>query len=117
MGNANLEEDQTLFIENDMLPVLDSVRDLEVIVDPCLNFSKHINAAVSKANQRVYLLLKSFNSRFISLTVFALKVYILPLEYCSSIWSPYKLHDIDRIEHVQRSQKNCFFYKKTGRTT
>lgn len=35
--------------------------------------------------------------------IFALKVYILPLlDYCSPIWSPYKLNDIDRIERVQR---------------
>jgi hypothetical protein len=87
-----------------MLPALDSVKDLGVIVDPCLNFSKHIDGAVSKANQRVYLLLKSFKNRNISLMVFAFKVYILPLlEYCSPIWSPCKLHDIDRIERVQRS--------------
>jgi hypothetical protein len=86
MGNANLEDDQPLFIENDLLPALESMRDLGVIVDPRLNFFKHIDAAVSKANQRVYLLLKSFKSRSISLMVFALKVYILPLlEYCSPI--------------------------------
>ena len=87
-----------------MLPALDSVRDLGVIVDPCLNFSEHIDMAVSKANQRVYLLLKSFRSRNISLMVFAFKVYVLPLlDYCSPIWSPNKLHDIDRVENVQRS--------------
>jgi hypothetical protein len=36
--------------------------------------------------------------------VFAYKVYILPiLEYCSTVWSPFKLCDIDRIESIQRS--------------
>ena len=36
--------------------------------------------------------------------VFSFKVYIWPLlEYCSPIWSPCKLHDIDPIESVQRS--------------
>ena len=36
--------------------------------------------------------------------IFAFKVYILPLlDYCSPIWSPFKLNDIDRIEKIQRS--------------
>ena len=36
--------------------------------------------------------------------IFAFKVYILPsLDYSSSIWSPYKLSDIDRIEKIKRS--------------
>jgi len=35
--------------------------------------------------------------------VSAFKTYILPiLDYCSSVWYPNKLHDIDRIESVQR---------------
>jgi hypothetical protein len=40
--------------------------------------------------------------------VFAYKTYILPLvEYCSAIWYPHKLEDIDRLEKVQR-----FFTKR-----
>jgi len=34
---------------------------------------------------------------------FACKVYILPiLNYCSTVWNPITLHDIDRLENVQR---------------
>ena len=34
---------------------------------------------------------------------FAYKIYIIPLlEYCSPLWSPFKLFDIDRIESIQR---------------
>ena len=34
----------------------------------------------------------------------AFKTYILPiLEYCSPIWNPHLLQDIDRLENVQRS--------------
>ena len=52
----------------------------------------------------MYLVFKSFKNRDVNLMVFAYKVYILPLiDYCSPIWSPFKLHDIDRIEKVQRS--------------
>ena len=103
-GNSNIDDDDRLFIDNENLSVFDSVRDLGVIVDRSLNFSKHIDATVSKANQRTYLILKSFKSRDISLMVFAFKVYVLPLlDYCSPIWSPSLLKDIDRIENVQRA--------------
>jgi hypothetical protein len=103
-GNSNNDDDDKLFIDDDNLAVFDSVKDLGVIVDPSLNFTKHIDSTISKANQRVYLILKSFKSRDISLMVFAFKVYILPLlDYCSPVWSPSLLKDIDRIENVQRA--------------
>src|ERR1043165_3694679 len=78
-GNSNVDDIQKLFIGREMLPALDSVKDPGVIVDPCLNFSKHSDGAVYKANHRVYLLLRSFKNRNLSLMVFAFKVYILPL--------------------------------------
>ena len=103
-GNSKSDDSHELFIDKENLAVFDTVKDLGVIIDPSLNFSKHIDNAISKANQRLYLLLKSFKNRNISLMVFAFKVYILPLlDYCSPIWSPCKLLDIDRIENVQRS--------------
>ena len=38
-----------------------------------------------------------------SLLVRAYKVYVRPiLEYCSPVWSPYLLHEVDEIERVQR---------------
>ena len=83
---------------------LESTEDLGVTVDSHFNFSKHIDEAVSKAKSRRYLILKKFKNRNIQLMIFYFKVYILPLlDYCSSIWSPYKLSDIDRIEKIQRS--------------
>jgi hypothetical protein len=61
-----------------------------------------------RAKQRIYLLFKCFVSRDIDLLTIAYKSYVLPiLEYCSPIWSPYKLGDIDQLEAVQR-----FFSKR-----
>ena len=43
-------------------------------------------------SRNVFLLLKAYIS------------YVLPIfDYCSSIWSPYKLTDIDLLENVQRN--------------
>ena len=58
---------------------------------------------MGKAKQRIFLLFKCFCSRDISLLIRAYKSYILPiLDYCSPVWSPSKLYDIDLLESVQR---------------
>ena len=94
----------TLNINDEPLSVLDCVRDLGVLVDSNLSFSSHIDNVIAKSKQRAYLIFKSFESREIDLFVFAYKTYILPiLDYCCSVWSPYKLTDINRLENVQRS--------------
>jgi len=90
-------------IGNDVLPALDSVNALGAIVDCPLTFADQMSSIISKAKQRIFLLFKSFKSRDVLLFLFAYKTYILPLlDYCSVIWNPYKLYDIDRIENVQR---------------
>jgi ribonucleases P/MRP protein subunit RPP40 len=79
------------------------IKDLGVIVDSRLSFTQHIDAVVGRAKQRLYLLFKCFVSRDITLLTIAYKTYVLPiLEYCSPIWSPYKLSSIDHLEAVQR---------------
>jgi hypothetical protein len=104
VGKSKTHYDWQLSLEDTNLNVFQTTKDLGVLVDSKLNFSQHIGSFISKANQRVYLMLKSFKNRNINLMIFAFKVYILPLlEYCSPVWSPYKLEDIDRIERVQRS--------------
>jgi hypothetical protein len=78
-------------------------KDLGILVDDHLSFNQHIVSIVAKAKQRIYLLFKCFSSRNISLLVNAYSSYILPiLDYCSPVWSPYKLSDIDLLESVQR---------------
>jgi ribonucleases P/MRP protein subunit RPP40 len=107
-NNSWFEDETNLLLGNNSLAVFDTVKDLGVIVDSNLSFSPHIDSVISKAKQRIYLIFKSFESRDIALFTFAYKTYILPiLDYCSSIWSPYKFSAIDRLENVQR-----FFTKR-----
>jgi len=73
------------------------------MIDCRLTFPPQIDMVVSKAKQRIYLLLMSFQSRNVSFLVFAFKTYILPiLDYCFPVWNPNELLDIDRLECVQR---------------
>ncbi len=82
-----------------------------MLVDNQLTFNAHIRSVVGKAKQRIYLLSKCFYSRNVSLLSKAYVAYVLPLfDYCSHVWSPDKLGDIDLIEDVKRN-----FIKKTSR--
>jgi ribonucleases P/MRP protein subunit RPP40 len=79
------------------------IRDLGVIFDDNLSFTNHISSIIGKARQRLFLLRKSFITKDVGILILAFKTYVLPiLEYCSPVWSPCQLHDIKRIESVQR---------------
>jgi hypothetical protein len=82
---------------------VDSEKDIGVTIDRHLNFEKHIQTQINKANQIVGLTRRSFvhldNITFSLL----FKALVHPhLEYVSSVWSPYKKKDIEAIENVQK---------------
>ena len=77
---------------------------------PCLWVEKferytlnRIRITLSRAYQRIAILFKGFSSRDPQLLKRAYIVYVRPiLEYCSSVWSPHKIRDIEALERVQR---------------
>jgi hypothetical protein len=78
-------------------------KDIGVTIDSKLNFEKHIQTQVNKANQIVGIIRKSF--KYLDFKTFCLlfKSLVRPiLEYASSVWNPYKTKDIEAIENVQR---------------
>ena len=85
------------------LPVVTSCTDLGVTYDERLSFSSHCSKVVVKASQRAKLILKCFTSRDSKLLMRAFCTFVRPLlEFSSTIWSPYTIVDINRIESVQR---------------
>lgn len=81
-----------------------SCNDLGVRMNSVLSFSEHINNVVVKAKQRTSLLLRSFLSKDPTLLTRAFIVYVRPmLEYCSPVWSPCSIGNINKLESVQRS--------------
>jgi hypothetical protein len=93
-----------MYINSFAIPVVDSVRDLGVIVDSKLTFVSHIDQVVARAFVRTNLILKCFISRDIKTLVRAFTVYVRPIvEYASCVWSPYHVCDVTRVESVQRS--------------
>ena len=92
---------------------VNSVTDLGIICNNSLNFSPHINSMCQKARICSLTILRSFHSKNPELQFRAFRVYvrlILRVEYCSPIWNPHKLHDIRRIEAIQKR----FTKKLTG---
>jgi ribonuclease P/MRP protein subunit RPP40 len=103
-GKSTFKDESELVIKESKISALNYVKDLGVLIDSKLSFEEHIGSIISKSNQRTYLLFKAFTNRNVNLMVFAFKTYILPLlDYCSTIWCPFRLCDIDRIERLQRS--------------
>ena len=79
------------------------MRDLGVEVDNLLTFGNHIDNIISRAYQRIAILFKGFVSRGPQLLKRAYIVYVRPIsEYCSSVWSPHKIRDIEALERVHR---------------
>ena len=66
-------------------------------------FSFHIKNVVKNAYFKLSLIFKVFQSRKVDLLKKAYVSYVRrSLEYCSIIWSPYYLQDINLIEKVQK---------------
>lgn len=90
-------------LHNNILTSCTSCRDLGVIVDSRLSFVEHINSIVAKAHLRASQILRCFLSRDPFILIKAFNVYVRPLvEYCSPVWSPTAIGNINKIESVQR---------------
>ena len=95
--------DTNLNINGSPLPIVESVRDLGVLVTQNLSPSLHVSNVVAKANQRAAAIYRAFTSRDITLLLRAYMTYVRPIvEHDSVVWSPYTVKDIDAVESVQR---------------
>ena len=82
----------------------DEVRDLGVIISPDCNYKSHISKVISKINQRVGYILRTFKNRNLDFMKWAWKVYIQPLaDYCSQLWGPSYGPELKRIENTLKS--------------
>lgn len=98
-------------LNNSPLSRVSFCADLGVCMDSSLSFSKHINNVTVKAKQRASLLLRCFISKDPVILMKAFTVYVRPLlEYCSPVWSPCSVCNINLLESVQR----CFTKRLLG---
>ena len=67
-------------------------------------FTNHIDNIIEKGKQISSWILRSFHSRNQNEMLVLWNSLVLPIvEYCSVLWSPSKIHDIQRLEQLQWS--------------
>jgi hypothetical protein len=83
---------------SEIFPRVTDVLDLGVNFTSRLSFANDITIIITKAKQRLFLLKKGFLSRNHKLLILAFKTYVIPLlEYCSQVWNPQNILDINLI--------------------
>ena len=82
---------------------IEEQKDIGVIIDSNLEFDKHINQKINKANSIMAVIRRSFTTlnqhNFVPLYKALVRSH---LDYAISIWFPYKQKYKDAIENVQR---------------
>ena len=101
LGSGNPRHTYTMGGED--LAVTTEEKDLGVIFDEKLEFSKHIKVIVGKANRMLGMIRRGFTCLDREIFKLLYPVLVRPLlEYCVQVWSPNKQMDIDLIEKVQK---------------
>lgn len=80
------------------------VKDLGILVSEDMTYKHHISEMCDEASNFASWLLRTFISRDKEVMLLLLKTYLIPrLEYCSAIWNPTKIREINQIEALQRT--------------
>ena len=90
--------------EEILLSPTNELRDLGVRISSDLTWKSQISSVVSKGKSFAAWVLSVFRSREPEVMMTLYKTYVRSqLEYCSLLWHPQKIEDIDAIEGVQRT--------------
>ena len=105
LGYGNAKQEYTL--DGTLLLESTGEKDLGVLIDNELSFSKHIRGIVAKANKMLGLIKISFESLEenddVKMFSNLYNTLIRPLlEYCVQAWSPRQKKEIEILENVQR---------------
>jgi hypothetical protein len=78
-------------------------KDIGVHVDENLNFKKHMQTQINKANSIMGLIRRTYSYLDEKSFKYLFQALVRPhLEYAAAVWSPSKSGDIENIENVQR---------------
>ena len=89
-------------------------KDLGVIFDPTMTFTKHIGMVASKANRILGVIKRTFDYMDTKMFITLYKSMVRPhLEYANCIWNPILHKDSSRIESVLEEQPSLYKTAKT----
>ena len=90
--------------EDVLVSPTNELKDLGVRISPDLSWKSQIRSVVSKGRSVSAWVLSVFRSRETEVMMTLYKTYVRSqLEYCSILWHPQTIEDIESIEGVQRS--------------
>ena len=90
-------------MEGHPLPYSTCEKDIGVHIDSNLNFDKHINYSINKANRVLAITKRTFDYMDEEIFLQLYKGLVRPqLEYASSVWAPHLMKHIDALEAIQR---------------
>jgi hypothetical protein len=96
-------------IHNEPIEVVENQLALGVWLDSNLNFGKQTIELVNKCNRTVGGIKHSFRNRNIDkLSIMFKSLVRSKLEYCSAVWNPSSVENVNRIEKVQRKFSKWF---------
>jgi hypothetical protein len=91
-------------IHNHELELVDSAKYLGVHIDSKLNFNKHVDTIVKKANSTRAFLSRNISHCGRKIKSTSYKTFVRPIvEFASSSWDPHTQRNTKKIEQVQRS--------------
>ena len=87
-----------------ILTPVDQLRDLGIIVSKDLSYTSHIRSSCDKARKMAAWVFSVFHTRNTGVMLTLYKSLVRShLEYCSPLWNPSKICDIQELESVQRT--------------
>ena len=103
IGYSDISDNIFYNMNGNILKTTDCEKDLGVFFDKDLNFEKHINQVIKKANCIMGITKRTFE--YLDKTTFCLifKGLVRPhLEYAAPVWSPHLIKHKEALENVQR---------------
>ena len=93
----------TLYVEGVPLAYVNSVKYLGILITSNLSWSQHISNLHLKVRRLIGMLYRKFYKNAETNTLLQLYIsFIRPhLEYCSAVWDPYLIKDMETLEKTQ----------------
>ena len=104
--NSPVQDNQSIYLtaDNNFINTKDSVKDLGVLMSSNLKFEDQINSVRSKCKQLIGWILRTFKTRQAMPMMTLWKSLVLSqLDYCSQLWCPTKVCNLQMLEALQRT--------------
>ena len=103
--NEKIKDDTLYFTDNmeDVIERYEKLKDLGVIMNDKADFTDHVTNVTKKTRQKMGWIMRSFHCRKTYFMKHMYKTLVIPhVDYCSQLWMPTEIQEIEKIEKLQR---------------